>query len=533
MLAHCGNPWQATPRAANPGDSAEAAGLNILWPWRGNVPLGPTGQSTYRFTRIGAGAAGTRINNPNGYTIHNPAAHIHVPHWTQTADQILAASGQRTSYLSTIGVNDEAPNAEGGTVTVEASPGEEVEITFAWPHAGGTPGGTLNIGGIGQMRLHLLANPDWFTATSIGLGESLPPDGILSYGWTFTIAPDIEEEYIEILLTPYWAESLAGGHRSVQGYVQDIWFALPWFERTIRIELTGVQPMFNCTFIDGSEEQIWDWVEPSCWGNADNEHYQLWLDAVADARAANPNASDDEISEIASEAVWQTWATRGQMGMFVHPEHGPLPSGPSMTGGPSTLERVLEVVEGICDGKLTVFMTPEEAIAMAEALGIPLNLEPAVLECISDIDPLVGTWADFGGDFEGDCTSEEWEDHVLERLLPEMLATLAAVDPDCKDDKPPPPPQEPPADDCTPEEVDLCGDYECYEFTRGDNTDEQDEGLTGLQDEEEIELRWNNIAFAFAETHMATSGFNNAGPSTPAPNINLTRTSEVFQAMAG
>ena len=90
---------------------------------------------------------------------------------------------------------------------------------------------------------------------------------------------------------------------------------------------------------------------------------------------------------------------------------------------------------------------------------------------------------------------------------------------------------EPPTGDCTPRMEEACGFWDCYEFERGDY--EEEEGDTGLQFEESTDLRWNNIAFAFAETHMATSGFNNDGPSSPAASINLTRTSEVFQSMAG
>jgi len=163
--------------------------------------------------------------------------------------------------------------------------------------------------------------------------------------------------------------------------------------------------------------------------------------------------------------------------------------------------------------------------------GIPLG----VLDCITDLDLSVTIpWAEpYISQFEEatglDCTDpggdEAWEDWATSQAITQLLAMLAEID-DCE---PPPPP---PPDDCTPSERDLCGDFDCFEFDRDDNTDEQDEGSTGLQDEEEFDLRWNNIAFAFAETHMATSGFNNAGPSSPASSINLTRTSEVFQAMA-
>ena len=57
-------------------------------------------------------------------------------------------------------------------------------------------------------------------------------------------------------------------------------------------------------------------------------------------------------------------------------------------------------------------------------------------------------------------------------------------------------------------------------------------GLVG--DPIENPLHWNNLVFAFGETHMATStSFNNFGASSPVTDINLLRTKEVFQALAG
>jgi len=186
------------------------------------------------------------------------------------------------------------------------------------------------------------------------------------------------------------------------------------------------------------------------------------------------------------------------------------------------------LLEPVCD---PVTVTSEEAISLAPLFGLSVNIDQDVLDCITDIEPMVGTYEEYGDSFEGNCfDEEEWEFHVQGYLVPMMIALLEGLDAEEKEEEEE---EEYENGECTPSEVDLCGDFSCYEFERDDNTDEQDEGSTGLQDEEEFDLRWNNIAFAFAETHMATEGFNNNGPSSPAGSINLTRTSEVFQAMAG
>lgn len=76
------------------------------------------------------------------------------------------------------------------------------------------------------------------------------------------------------------------------------------------------------------------------------------------------------------------------------------------------------------------------------------------------------------------------------------------------------------------------GDRTCTIITRVDFYEEPEMELGQLSAEEEP-LRWFSLAFAWGETKMATSGFNNMGPSTAAGSISLTRQDEIFEAMAG
>jgi len=294
-------------------------------------------------------------------------------------------------------------------------------------------------------------------------------------------------------------------------------------------------PQFDCVmagFEDSKEE--WEWNRPSWWTSTHATVVE-WNQYVADVTQGIDldTLTPEEIRELewyVSSLLWERWAGRGMMNMFVHPQHGALPGG---TG--NGLAVVMAAVEPICGApKQDVTVTSADILALGGGTG----LSQEVLDCITELSITID-WPGYGDQSPFDCTDPEeiplWEEWAFNLGVQLLLAEMQGIDPA---DKEPPPeectlPKDPPPGDCTPWDFQICGSHECYDYNRGDNTDEQDQGTTGLQDEESLDLRWNNIAFAFAETHMATSGFNNAGPSTPATTINLTRTSEVFQAMAG
>jgi len=417
FFAYCGNPWQATPQAMNPGSSSEAQGLTGRTPWRADEKIS-TQFDNRRGARIATGAAGTAASNvqaeprqvtPAGETSQD----IFDIYWVGGGAIIAANAGDATSNLSTIGMGDLPPSRPGGEITIQVTPGEPFALPithqFGINHSQGIEGGAL--------QANITADPAWFSNSARPLNA---PFSIAYHNeWAFTVDPNIQEEQIVVYITPTWAQSLSGGWRSTSGNHQDIWFALPWFQWRIIIELIPSIP-----------------TKPD---------YEL---ASEDALVLAQQLGFD-LSGIAQE--------------------------------------VFECITGF------------------EPLSIPVTPE-----CTPDEDALQQALTAFINQLNGMDTCEE----ILECTEPK----------ECTLPKPNP-------GDCTPWAFELCGDHSCYEFNRGDH--QEPTGSTGLQDEESTDLRWNNLAFAFGETHMATEGFNNAGPSTPAGSINLTRTSEVFQAMAG
>ena len=235
MAAHCGNPWQPSPSSVNPGPDNVAAGLLTTWPWEGNANTGHGGAPhNQRHARIAAGATGAQIASIP-VVRHAPNQEVFDDFWTGGAARVMGASGQRTSNLSTLGIGEEDPDPEGGTVTVEGNPGESIHLPFRFPYAPGTPTGDAGVGGPTQLTFHFKGDPAWFQSTDVEMGKQISIDQLSNHGWTFTLAENIPSD-AEVIITPFWAESLAGGHRSTSGTAQDIWFALPWFEWIVRFE---------------------------------------------------------------------------------------------------------------------------------------------------------------------------------------------------------------------------------------------------------------------------------------------------------
>ncbi|MCL2017096.1 MAG: hypothetical protein FWG68_12710 [Defluviitaleaceae bacterium] len=137
-------------------------------------------------------------------------------------------------------------------------------------------------------------------------------------------------------------------------------------------------------------------------------------------------------------------------------------------------------------------------------------------DCVSEISPVTISWEEYGNQFTSDtgleCTEEgavaSWQAWARSEGESQLQQAISEIDfenktppEDCTEEKPEP-------EDCSPEPFEECGEWECYDFDREDNYDDQDRGEVGpVGDPIEIPLRWNNIPFAFAETHMATDGF--------------------------
>jgi hypothetical protein len=215
------------------------------------------------------------------------------------------------------------------------------------------------------------------------------------------------------------------------------------------------------------------------------------------------------------------------MNSFEHPQHGRLPGGTN--NGIPVVEAAARLICGIDPIKLPFIVTAADALASVGGPG-GSGLSQVVLDCVTDMSVTID-WATHGALSPFNCTSpaevSQWENWARNRGAQELLEQMRAIDPAKKAVNPPPTPL-----GCTPSSYDIPGHHYTNNVNRGGDHREA-EAPTGLRQSESVELRWNNLAFAFGETHMATSGFNNEGPSTPASTINLTRTSEVFQAMAG
>jgi len=529
LYAFCAQPWQRTPVATKVDgvSSVYIQGLLALYPWNINTYTEggrlPVNHATSR-NGVGAAAAvaaGITYGIPTDRIPVGPGTgstglrygineHLLLHYWTQFGD-LVRNHPDRYSEATTFTLAGEESRS-GTEITVEGERGKPILISVETPDA---------------SRLQLAwtvvladGTPDIDIESNINIAE-VNTGGIREF--IFTIPEDFEEDSITLIFRPWHGEGVAGGLRGDGGHSQDIWSALPWFWWEITIELNqSLTPIFTCTMAGFPDsDETWEWESTWAWRNHEVTQ-QEWNDAVA-ARSEDIEAAGDDVRvlwriryEISSD-LWKRWAARGFMNMFTHPEHGTLPGGEG-----NGYDVVMAVVEEICylPDKLDIFVYPAEAIALASSLGF--DSSEFNFECISSIEPLMITAEMADSEDERYCIPEVWEDYAMElgalRLLP-MLANME----DCESEPPP----------CTPSEQEMCGHHFCYIYNRDDNTDEKDQGTTGLQEEEEIELRWNNIPFAFAETHMATSGFNNDGPSTPASNINLTRTSEVFQAMSG
>ena len=256
----------------------------------------------------------------------------------------------------------------------------------------------------------------------------------------------------------------------------------------------GIYPRFYCIYVDEDFLEVPATYlrrssdDPEAIHNTDE-----WIEAVAEeleARGvtmqevlADP-ALQAEIEDTVSRELWPSWYASDKISQFAF--------------GPFVLSReeFWDIVEAVCD--------PPEQCIDANGDGE---------ECCEEGDP--------------ECTPEECIDDVPECIKEDCPPEQCIEE---KDDCIPPPDEE---HDCFPEDIsEMCGTHECEHVPRKMYYHE-DMGEAGLQDSEEFFMRWHNIPFAFGETHMATSGFENLAPSAMAHEINLTRTQEVFQAMAG
>jgi len=310
LFAYCGNPWQATPSSMQPGQCPEAQGLTGQWPWRADEPVHSSVLGTRRHARIATGGRGTAVSDVQAEYRYPMGDDVFERYWDGGAAIVVANSGDHFSNLSTMGMGGAGPNPAGGEVTVIAERG--VPFTLDIAHAFGENSAEPGRGSLGAF---LIADTSWFSASSFMPNTRF---AIAYYdSWTFTVSNAVDEEYIVVYFTPVWAESLAGGWRAQSGNHQDIWFALPWFEWRIIIELEECPP---------------------------------------------------------------------------------------------------------------ITISPEEAIALAPLFGLSVNLDPSVLDCITDIEPLVGTWEDYGASFDLSCIyEEEWEFHVQGYLVPQMISMLLVL----------------------------------------------------------------------------------------------------------
>jgi len=520
IYGYCGNPWQATPQATNPDRDKYAQGLTGRWPWSGDVPIHNSGPDTHRGARIAAGAMGAHLSGVTAAPRNNLPQGTFDSYWVAAIPIVQAAAEDPHSNLSTIGLGEYEPNAAGGSITIEAERG--VEVTIPITHAFGRPVPNDHGEVGGSLGAHFIANPDWFSSFSISTSSSSSPLDILNKRFalayvnyfTFTIAENVEEDSITFYLTQSWTDDLAGGWRANNRTHQDIWFALPRFRWRITVQLPPrLNPVFDCTFVGARDDeilQVWKWNRPDWWTSSHDTVIE-WNEYVENAlegrNLADLNGPErEEIAKVVSLQLWERWADRGMMNMFFHPDYGALPGGPE-----NGLDEVLPIVEYYC------IRGPKP----------PVEVTLPFFNCTeADELSIIILWDDYEEQAPFECTLEEvplweaWARALGMSILQEQLAALD-IDEDCF---------------CVPTPDGMCDHHWCYEFNRGDNTDEQDEGQVGLQDYEEIQLRWNNIAFAFGETHMTTEGFNNNGFSVGAQNastINLTRTTEVFQAMSG
>ncbi|MCL1999253.1 MAG: hypothetical protein FWG65_10855 [Turicibacter sp.] len=301
-------------------------------------------------------------------------------------------------------------------------------------------------------------------------------------------------------------------------------------------------PLLDCTFVGGPEEvefEIFPAGPPLWWGenpeqpnSANRWIYHAFIEEVESVRTANPTFEERQIIRIATQNFYRNNIGNPGFDVMLAMTFSPAGTIPPNHSN-MTLQDFEEWVRLHCDpshqdaqGTLDISGMNITAGNLATTFNLEeLGLGYELFECVAGVFDFL-TWQDEGSRFENetgrDCTGvgdvEVWEEWVTERIVENLLDLLDEAE--C----------EPPPDECTPTERELCGEWYCDEFRRGDHEDDE---YIGQLEAETIELRWNNIPFAFAETHMATGGFNNLGQSAPQTAINLTRTNEVFQAMAG
>ena len=240
------------------------------------------------------------------------------------------------------------------------------------------------------------------------------------------------------------------------------------------------RPQFDCIMAGFDSDHEWAYTVGSNENNwQTSESGRPLFIETANEILADRNKEDltpGEINAIereASEQLWGGWLANGYMPIF---------------GLPPDPAEAWEEIEEACRDEECI--DPEECCEEGDPECTPECIDPE--DC--DEEQCIEEKPNGNGNGNGDCITEselEW-DYLYE----------SSCD----------------------------GPLECDEFEREDHIDD---GIVGKVDYDQTVLRWNNIPFAFAETNMATDGFSNWGPSTPTPYISLSKTREVFQAMAG
>jgi len=213
-----------------PGQCPEAQGLTGRWPWRADEPVHSSVPDSPRRTRIATGARGTAVSGVQAEYRYPMGDDVFARYWIDGGAIVSANAGDYFSNLSTMGMGGEAPNPAGGVVVVQAERG--VPFTIDIEHAFGV---NQEDPRRGSLSTFLIADTSWFSASSFMPNTRF---AIAYYdSWTFTVSNAVEEDYLIVYFTPIWAESLAGGWRAQSGNAQDIWFALPWFQWRIIIQI--------------------------------------------------------------------------------------------------------------------------------------------------------------------------------------------------------------------------------------------------------------------------------------------------------